>query len=77
MLKSDNANQRQFSARVRQHSVRKFHKAILWAEQLSALCKVHCDQRTQREAEAYELYMKALYAVETEKWEGAQENLMS
>ena len=51
MLKSDNANQRQFSARVRQHSIRKFHKAILWAEQLSALCKVHCDQRTQREAE--------------------------
>ncbi len=39
-LKSDNAV-RQFSARVRQHSIRKLHKAMLWACKLDMLSKTY------------------------------------
>jgi signal recognition particle subunit SRP68 len=70
-LKSDNATAATWQPRWRLHSIRRFAKAVRWAEFLESVCKIHGDQRTQREAEAYTAFMAGTLLLEKEEWEQA------
>jgi len=74
-LKADNAAAAAFNARWRHHSERKFAKACKYAEHLESVCKAHCDQRTQLEAEAYAAFMAGVWLVERESWAEAKTKL--
>ncbi|CAE7795469.1 SRP68 [Symbiodinium sp. CCMP2456] len=74
-LKADNAAAAAFNARWRHHSERKLAKACEYAKQLEAVCKVHCDQRTQLEAEAYAAFMSGTWLTERENWTEAKTKL--
>ncbi|CAK9016250.1 unnamed protein product [Durusdinium trenchii] len=74
-LKADNAAAAAFNARWRHHSERKFAKACQYAQHLESVCKVHCDQRTQLEAEAYAAFMAGTWLVEREHWAEAKTKL--
>jgi len=70
-LKADNATAGTWQPRWRLHSIRRFAKAMKWAEFLESVCKRHADQRTQREAEAYTAFMAGTLLMEKEEWEEA------
>jgi len=70
-LKADNAAASQMNPRWRRHSINRFAKAVKSARQLEALCKIHGDQRTQLEAEAYASFLEGTWLVEKESWEEA------
>jgi len=70
-LKADNATAGTWQPRWRLHCLRRFTKAVKWAEFLESVCKVHGDQRTQREAEAYTACMAGTLLLEKEEWEEA------
>jgi len=72
-LKSDNATASAWQPRWRLHSIRRFAKALRWAEFLESVCKAHGDARTQREAEAYTSFMAGSLLLEQEKWTEALE----
>lgn len=74
-LKADNAAAAAFNARWRHHSERKLSNACKYAEHLESVCKAHCDQRTQLEAEAYASYMAGVWLVERENWAEAKVKL--
>eukprot|EP00933_Yihiella_yeosuensis_P037188 TRINITY_DN31067_c0_g1_i2.p1 TRINITY_DN31067_c0_g1~~TRINITY_DN31067_c0_g1_i2.p1 ORF type:complete len:602 (+),score=149.45 TRINITY_DN31067_c0_g1_i2:64-1869(+) len=65
-LKSDNANAATFNCRWRHHSIQRFAKAVTWAKKLEAVCKVHCDARSQLEAEAYVAFLEGTHLLEKE-----------
>lgn len=67
-LKSDNATANTWQPRWRLHSIRRFSKAVKWADFLENACKRHGDQRTQREAEAYASFMSGTLLLEKEEW---------
>eukprot|EP00933_Yihiella_yeosuensis_P037190 TRINITY_DN31067_c0_g2_i1.p1 TRINITY_DN31067_c0_g2~~TRINITY_DN31067_c0_g2_i1.p1 ORF type:complete len:606 (+),score=173.56 TRINITY_DN31067_c0_g2_i1:59-1876(+) len=67
-LKSDNANAATFSCRWRHHSIQRLSKAVSWGKKLEAVCKVHCDARSQLEAEAYVAFLEGTYLLEKELW---------
>jgi len=75
-LKADNAAAAAFNARWRHRSVQRFAKAAKYAEQVEAVCKVHCDQRTQLEAEAYAALLQGTWLLEREDWAEAKTKLM-
>eukprot|EP00747_Dinoflagellata_sp_TGD_P207426 gnl/TRDRNA2_/TRDRNA2_81004_c0_seq1.p1 gnl/TRDRNA2_/TRDRNA2_81004_c0~~gnl/TRDRNA2_/TRDRNA2_81004_c0_seq1.p1 ORF type:complete len:592 (+),score=147.52 gnl/TRDRNA2_/TRDRNA2_81004_c0_seq1:67-1842(+) len=70
-LKADNATASALNPQWRQHSVRRFAKASKWAEKLIEVCKVHGDQRTQLEAEAYEANVSGVLHLEKEEFQEA------
>lgn len=70
-LKADNAAASATKPRWRHHSVNRFSKAVKWAKMLESLCKVHADQRTQLEAEAYAAFLEGVFLVEKEQWSEA------
>jgi len=70
-LKADNAAASQLNSPWRRHSIMRLSKAAKWARRLEAACKVHADQRTQLEAEAYTSFLEATYLVEKEEWSEA------
>lgn len=74
-LKADNAAAAQMNARWRHHSISRLAKAVKWAQFLESVCKVHGDNRTQLEAEAYESFMSGTYLVEKEEWSEASAKL--
>jgi len=72
-LKSDNAQASTWQPRWRLHSIRRFSKAVKWAEFLETACKRHGDERTQREAGAYSAFMAGTLMLEQEQWSEALE----
>jgi len=62
--------------RVRFHVLRKLAKAIVWANQLSALAAGKVDQKSSIEVEAYIAWTEANYLIEKENWEPAIEKLV-
>jgi len=70
-LKADNANAASVNAQWRHHSINRFGKAVKWAKFLEQVCKIHADQRTQMEAEAYTAYLEGVYLAEKEDWKEA------
>lgn len=75
-LKADNANAATFNPRWRHHSIMRFAKAVHWARQLETVGKVHCDQRTQVELEAYVAFIEGTYLLEKESWAEAYAKLL-
>lgn len=75
-LKSDNANAAQINLQWRQHSIRRLAKAVKWSLFLESVCKIHADQRTQLEAEAYAAFMSGSFLLEKEEFEEALGKLM-
>mmetsp|Transcript_7341 Transcript_7341/g.18392 ORF Transcript_7341/g.18392 Transcript_7341/m.18392 type:complete len:598 (-) Transcript_7341:207-2000(-) len=75
-LKADNATAAVVNARWRRHSVNRFAKAVTWARMMEAVCKVHADQRTQLEAEAYCAFLEGVCNVEKEEWSEALTRLV-
>lgn len=75
-LKTDNANATNINCQWRHHAVRRFGKAARWAKYLEAVCKIHGDQRTQMQAEAYAAYLDGVYQAEREDWEEAHGKLV-
>lgn len=67
-LKGDNAVKQQFCSATAQHGLRKLRKATATANVLHKFSLRTCDLRTQRETEAYELYMQSLLLCEQEKF---------
>merc|ERR1719277_2796557 len=74
-LKADNAAASVFNPQFRHHAVQRFAKAMKWAQMLEALCKVHGDQRSQLEAEAYTSFLEGTYLLEKEEWQEALSKL--
>ncbi|CAJ1392650.1 unnamed protein product [Effrenium voratum] len=74
-LKADNAAASADNLRWRRHSERKFRKAHFYAQHLESVCKVHFDQRTQLEAEAYAAYISGTWLKERENWAEAKTKL--
>lgn len=64
------------NSRAKFHSVRRLHKAVKWAKQLSEICKSCANDRTQLEAEAYLAWMEGNELFEREEWAKAQSHLM-
>mmetsp|Transcript_1425 Transcript_1425/g.3202 ORF Transcript_1425/g.3202 Transcript_1425/m.3202 type:complete len:575 (-) Transcript_1425:84-1808(-) len=75
-LKADNAAASATNPRWRHHSIQRFSKAVKFAHQLESVCKVHCDQRTQLEAEAYAAFLEGTYLLEKEEWSEALAKLL-
>eukprot|EP00930_Biecheleria_cincta_P035370 TRINITY_DN2432_c0_g2_i1.p1 TRINITY_DN2432_c0_g2~~TRINITY_DN2432_c0_g2_i1.p1 ORF type:complete len:592 (-),score=150.53 TRINITY_DN2432_c0_g2_i1:94-1869(-) len=75
-LKADNATAATFNARFRHRSIQRFAKAVAYAKQLEAVCKVHCDQRTQLECEAYTAFLEGTWSLEKEVWSEAKTKLL-
>mmetsp|Transcript_24525 Transcript_24525/g.54583 ORF Transcript_24525/g.54583 Transcript_24525/m.54583 type:complete len:577 (+) Transcript_24525:97-1827(+) len=67
-LKADNAAAAEFNPRHRHRSIQRFAKGVKWAKQLESVSKVHCDQRTQLEAEAYAALLEGTWLLEKEIW---------
>uniref|UniRef100_A0A7S4R7J3 Signal recognition particle subunit SRP68 n=1 Tax=Alexandrium monilatum TaxID=311494 RepID=A0A7S4R7J3_9DINO len=67
-LKADNAAASALNPRWRRHSINRLAKAVKWAQMLESVCKVHCDQRSQLEAEAYCAFMEGTHFLEKEQW---------
>ncbi|CAD7972739.1 unnamed protein product [Amoebophrya sp. A25] len=74
-LKADNAVKAHYSYATRQHGVRKLRKASTCARMLNRFAQHTCDLRTQKQTEAYELYMEALLLMEQEKFQDAGSKL--
>lgn len=58
------------------HMIRKFRKAVFWANKLKELCiteNSRCDARTKLETCAYADYLQGLYYFEISQWEKATE----
>jgi signal recognition particle subunit SRP68 len=70
-LKADNATAAQANTRWRHHSIARLAKAVKWAKFLESVCKIHTDQRTQLEAEAYSAFIEGAWLVEREDWSDA------
>jgi len=70
-LKADNAAASVLNPQWRHHSIQRFSKAVKWGQMLEAVCKIHADQRTQMEAEAYTAFLDGVYLVEKEEWSAA------
>jgi|EP00927_Polykrikos_kofoidii_P057984 signal recognition particle subunit SRP68 len=75
-LKSDNATASVFRNCWRRHSIRRFGKAKDHARKLQEVCKVHGDQRTQLEADAYFMFMEGTWLMEKEEWKEALRKLV-
>lgn len=75
-LKSDNATAAQINLQWRQHSIRRLAKALKWAQFLESVCKIHGDQRTQLEAEAYTALMSGTLLLEKEEFKEALAEFM-
>lgn len=67
-LKADNAAASALNPQWRHHSIKRLAKAVKWAQKLESVCKVHADQRTQLEAEAYASFLEGLWLLEKEEW---------
>lgn len=67
-LKADSASAAAVVPRWRHHSIQRLAKGVKWAQMLESVCKVHADQRTQLEAEAYAAFLEGSLAVEKENW---------
>eukprot|EP00928_Gymnodinium_smaydae_P097034 TRINITY_DN8696_c0_g1_i1.p1 TRINITY_DN8696_c0_g1~~TRINITY_DN8696_c0_g1_i1.p1 ORF type:complete len:600 (+),score=149.54 TRINITY_DN8696_c0_g1_i1:67-1800(+) len=70
-LKADNAAASAHNPRWRHHSIQRFAKAVKHAQHLESVCKVHADQRTQLEAEAYFALLEGTCLLEKEEWQQA------
>lgn len=70
-LKADNAAAQTLNPRWRHHAIQRFAKATQHARMLENVCKIHCDQRTQLEAEAYTAFLEGTLLLEKEKWDEA------
>lgn len=75
-LKADNAAASTVNPRWRHHSIQRFSKAVQISRKLESVSKVHGDQRTQLEAEAYHLFMAGAWLLEKERWEEASNKLL-
>jgi len=75
-LKADNATAAAYNARWRRRSVKRFARAVAWAHQLQEVCKVHCDQRTQMDVEAYAAFLEGTCCLEKEMWSEAKTKLL-
>lgn len=75
-LKADNAAAAADNPRWRHRSVQRFAKAVIFAHQLEAVCKAHCDQRTQLDAEAYAAFLEGNHCLEKEMWSEAKTKLL-
>jgi len=67
-LKADNAAASALNPQWRHHSVKRLAKAVHWANMLESVCKIHADQRTQLEAEAYASFLEGTWLLEKEQW---------
>jgi len=74
-LKADNATLSELNCRWRHHGIRRFTKAVKWAQMLEEECKKHGDQRSQLEAEAYVSFLEGTLFHEREEWSEALEKL--
>lgn len=74
-LKADMAVAMEFCNYTRKKSLRKFNKAVHWARKLVEEAKVHADQRTLMEADAYYNYMKGICTLEKTMHDEALETL--
>lgn len=70
-LKADNAAASTVNLRWRHRSINRFAKAVKWAHVLESVCKVHAEQRTQMEAEAYSAFLEGVWLAEKEHWSEA------
>lgn len=75
-LKADNAAAAAYNARFRHRSIQRFAKAVGYAKKLERVCKIHCDQRTQLECEAYTAFLEGTWSLEKEKWSEAKAKLL-
>lgn len=71
-LKSEHAvSERGGKSRVRHAYIKKFRRAAHWADQLVESVKLHCDQRTFLESEAYSAWIHGLSLTESGFYEKA------
>lgn len=75
-LKADNAAAATVNSKWRHKSICRFSKAVKWARDLESVCKVHADQRSQMEAEAYLNFMEGVHLVEKEAFEEAHAKIL-
>lgn len=65
-------------ARKKYHMIRRFRKAVMWADRLRDLCNddsSKCDLRTKLETSAYADYLNGIYFFELDQWAKASELL--
>ena len=75
-LKSEHAvSDRAGKSRLRHAFIKKFRRAAYWADQLVELTRLHCDQRTVQESEAYAAWISGLSLTESGVYEKAIQTL--
>ena len=58
-------------SRLRHAFIKKFRRAAYWVDQLVEVSKLHCDDRTQKEVEAYRAWIHGLSLTESGLYEKA------
>eukprot|EP00929_Paragymnodinium_shiwhaense_P013659 TRINITY_DN121505_c0_g1_i1.p1 TRINITY_DN121505_c0_g1~~TRINITY_DN121505_c0_g1_i1.p1 ORF type:complete len:607 (+),score=191.51 TRINITY_DN121505_c0_g1_i1:101-1921(+) len=74
-VKSDNATAVQWRRSQKVFGAHRMRRAKDFSNRLEALMKIHCDARSQLEAEAYSAFMTGNWWLDREKWEKALEHL--